>query len=137
MNRVHIHRIPRAIGRCRNRGNTRNMSNFQHKIYVVADAAGACKIGVSRDPATRLQSLSAGQRKRGKSGVLRLVYLQEIERDAFAVERAAQVALSAFYIEGEWFSVSVEDAIRAVQAAAVLVGVFKAKPTGRRRKGRS
>ncbi|MCJ2080159.1 GIY-YIG nuclease family protein [Methylobacterium sp. J-090] len=83
-------------------------------VYVIQAEGGPVKIGVAVDPAKRLRVL-----RTGTPFPLRLAHVEMIDASihAIAVERAAHTLLAAAHAHGEWFHVSVEDALTAVQAA--------------------
>lgn len=81
-------------------------------LYVLASAGGMCKIGMAKDPAERLRQLVTGHPHK-------LVLAQSFPVEphmAAHLERAAHIRLAAHRMQGEWFSVSREDAIAAVEA---------------------
>lgn len=82
-------------------------------VYVMKNELGLVKIGKSKNPLSRRRAL------RLASGLS-----VEIERvfefnNAHAVEQAAHILLAAHRRSGEWFDVSVEDAIEAVKQAEI------------------
>lgn len=81
-------------------------------LYVVQAQSGLVKIGIAKDPAARLEALQTGSPEH-----LALVHTHMPEDfPADAVERAAHDILRSMRRKGEWFEVSVEQAIDAIQA---------------------
>lgn len=86
-------------------------------VYVmVSDQLGITKIGIASDPEVRRRMLQDA------SGIkLRLVHASEQRVDARAVEAAAHKLLHEKRKTGEWFDVTLEDAVAAIQEAADAV----------------
>jgi hypothetical protein len=85
-------------------------------VYVVRQANGPCKVGMSDSPHKRIGSLRGGRSRLtiagkypGQSG------------DARLVERVAHQLLAGKHLGGEWFDVTDAQAIAAVQEAIRLV----------------
>ncbi|MGX7706288.1 GIY-YIG nuclease family protein [Methylobacterium sp. Gmos1] len=86
-------------------------------LYVIADGAGAHKVGLSTSPQKRLRQLQTASPKR-----LSLVRTsEEPEADAGAIEAYAHWLLREAQEDGEWFSVTEEAAWVAVVAATEAV----------------
>lgn len=82
-------------------------------VYVIGSAQGPQKIGVSDNLTSRVINLQAGKQAR-----LAVVFSQERPRgDARLIERAAHDLLAAKRAEGEWFNVTIDEAIEAVSLA--------------------
>ena len=96
------------------------------KIYVIKSDGGPVKIGISSDPDVRRQALESHGPNR-----LTLVHTRDVDVPG-AVERAAHRLLSDHRRKGEWFDVSVADAIAAIDAALIAGGsqllTFRADP---------
>lgn len=85
-------------------------------VYVIAaDAAGAVKIGFSKHPEKRLKQLQTGH-----SGELRLYYHHPLPvENVKLIERAIHDLNRHKRVKGEWFDMSVEDAILEVKHAVI------------------
>jgi hypothetical protein len=87
-------------------------------VYVIGASRGPKKIGVAANPDDRLRELAymlPGQKAR-------VAALYERPGDARFVEWVAQRLVAGKAVHGrEWFKVSEEEAIRAVEAAISLV----------------
>jgi DNA-binding XRE family transcriptional regulator len=80
-------------------------------VYVLKSDHGLVKVGISKNPEKRAKDL------RSHSGlVIDLAYARELE-NAGSVERAAHIILDAKRRNGEWFDVTVEEAISAIDLA--------------------
>lgn len=81
-------------------------------IYVIAyDEAGPVKIGYSADPSRRVRQLQTGQANK-----LVLYYSQDVSRDeARKIEKMIHETNGYLRGRGEWFNMSVEDAIVEVK----------------------
>lgn len=85
-------------------------------IYVIGDSSGgALKIGCSKNPAARLGTLQTGH-----AGQLSLAHSRSAD-NASTVERVAHVLLKEKRASGEWYYVSRDEAIAAIEAAVELV----------------
>jgi hypothetical protein len=85
-----------------------------HYLYVIAPAnheAGPCKLGISHDPSARLQQLQTGHPE------LLKVYHQEpaSAENVKILERLLHRDINYLRQRGEWFKLSVEDAITHVR----------------------
>lgn len=80
-------------------------------IYAIKSEAGPIKIGVSKNPKRRLESLILCQPFEAK-----LIHVEAVN-DAHAVEAAAHELLRSFRRRGEWFDVSIEQAVAAIEEA--------------------
>jgi hypothetical protein len=84
------------------------------KLYIIgASAAGPLKIGIGRDPSRRLRELQTGNPKR-----LRVLYARTSLSNAASAESLTHQRLRALRILGEWFDVSLPEAISAIEAVA-------------------
>ncbi len=85
-------------------------------IYVMESEIGLIKLGIANDPASRLKTIQ------GATGIrLALAHATEARRDARAVEAAAHKLLAEKRKTGEWFDVSPDEAIRAIEDATALI----------------
>lgn len=85
----------------------------QAYVYVIGAPDGPQKVGVAADVNSRRAMLQTGN-------PVGLVVAHKVEvsrQDAFFVERYAHDLLSGDRVRGEWFDVSPEEAIDAVNAA--------------------
>lgn len=80
-------------------------------VYVMQSASGLVKIGVSKNVSARLKSLQAS------SGLeIKLITTFGPLSKAIALERAAHVLLADKRELGEWFSVTADEAVKAVSS---------------------
>jgi hypothetical protein len=87
------------------------MSAAASNVYVFKSDHGLVKIGKSGNPEKRLKYVQCA------SGLaLNLAHVREL-KNAAAVEHAAHVLLRDKRRCGEWFDVSIEDAIKAIDQA--------------------
>jgi predicted GIY-YIG superfamily endonuclease len=86
-------------------------------IYVIAsNPNGPVKIGRSADPPKRLKQLQTGHAQ-----PLSIHYQQEISGDEVnLMERAVHKTIRHKRLKGEWFSITVEEAIFEVKHAVIL-----------------
>jgi hypothetical protein len=75
------------------------------RVYVIEDAAGWCKIGLSRDPEGRLRALQTGNPR-----PLRLAYVTQpfTRDDAALLEYVAHLGFAKHRVNGEWFACRAE-----------------------------
>ncbi len=93
-----------------------------NNVYVFKSDHGLVKIGKSKNPEKRLKGIQAA------SGlIIDLAHVREIE-NASVVERAAHILLWDKRRNGEWFDVSVEDAIKAIDRAIHELAKIEPKP---------
>jgi hypothetical protein len=85
-------------------------------LYVIGSDTGPQKIGVSANVARRLAVLQTHS-----PHALTAHHQAQPASDARLVERVAHALLAAKRLRGEWFDVSVEDAIAAIDQAIALV----------------
>ena len=85
-------------------------------LYVIGGETGPLKIGISGDVAQRVATLQYDV-----SPTLRAHHQVRPTGDARLVERVAHQLLAAKRLRGEWFDVSIEEAIAAVEQAIALV----------------
>lgn len=89
--------------------------NALTSIYVIGPEAGPFKIGYSASPTARLSSLQTGTTE-----YLRLHYQQECETEkAKVIEKLIHRQLAHKRIRGEWFAVTLDEAISEVQFAFI------------------
>lgn len=84
-------------------------------MYVYAMACsdqGPTKIGKATDPEKRLRALKTGNHE------LRLHHAELVVYGAESVERTVHLALRAKHLDGEWFSISPQEAREAIKGAA-------------------
>lgn len=85
-------------------------------VYVIAsDPAGPVKIGFSKHPEKRLAQLQTGH-----SETLRLYYFHAMPAECVKLmEKAVHATNRHRKVKGEWFKLSVEDAILEVRHAVI------------------
>ena len=84
------------------------MSAIANNVYVLTSDHGLIKVGISKNPEKRVKDIRAA------SGlVIDLAHVRELE-NASAVEHAAHIVLDAKRRCGEWFDVTVDEAITAI-----------------------
>lgn len=84
------------------------------KVYLIEDPAnGLVKIGVSDTPHRRFGYLQSAQQERL---YLRHEHDAGSRAEAFRIERAAHAALASRRVKGEWFAISLDDAMAALKA---------------------
>lgn len=89
------------------------MESYIYVIAVLED--GPVKIGFSKSPDKRLRQLQTGQ-----ADVLRLFHSEPIELDkVHLMEQVVHRENRHRKIKGEWFNMSVEDAILEVRHAMI------------------
>jgi hypothetical protein len=99
-------------------------------VYVIGPREGPLKIGYAADPRSRLSNLQVGQ-----AVELMIHYEEETEASrAKVIEKLIHRQLGHKRIRGEWFDVSVDDAIAEVKYAFIrwdgeenLAALFKRK----------
>ena len=84
-------------------------------VYVIAQERGPVKVGISDKPMFRLRSLQTGHASR-----LDLKHSREAD-NAKLVERLAHHALREKRLSGEWFDVTVDEAIAAIESAVIAM----------------
>ena len=82
------------------------------RVYVIQSETGAVKIGRSEDPDGRLRAIQAAH-----PAALKLCHSSAVREDCSLVESTAHRLLANKRKIGEWFDVSVDDAIAAVAKA--------------------
>lgn len=91
------------------------MSNSRTSIYVIGPKGGPYKIGFSANPTARLSSLQTGT-----TDYLILHYKEETDTEiAKVIEKLIHRQLAHKRIRGEWFDVSLEEAIGEVRFAFI------------------
>lgn len=90
----------------------------QSYLYVIGSEDGPKKIGMSGNPDSRLAALQTASPVRLEGEFLGSVDLSA----ARSIEARAHKILSASRMSGEWFDVSLDDAVNAVFAAADDLG---------------
>ena len=84
-------------------------------IYVIGDNASPYKIGFTKDPNKRLKSLQTGNPSK-----LNMLYKQEInESETKFIEKQIHNVLKRKQVSGEWFDITLEDAILEVKYAVM------------------
>ena len=84
-------------------------------LYVIGADTGPLKVGRSKRPRMRLQSIATGSDRR-----LRLLYEAEIADDLDAeAEALAHMALREHWTSGEWFNVTLDVARCAIDDAVL------------------
>lgn len=85
-------------------------------VYVIAsDPAGPVKIGFSKHPEKRVTQLQTGH-----SETLRLYYYHSLPAESVKLmEKAVHATNRHRKVKGEWFNLSVEDAILEVRHAVI------------------
>lgn len=84
-------------------------------IYVIGPAEGPFKIGYSANPNARLSSLQTG-----RTDKLILHYSEETETDkAKVIEKLIHQTIAHKRIRGEWFDVTLDEAIGEVRHALI------------------
>lgn len=82
-------------------------------IYVVGPAGGPNKVGLTADPQKRLRTLQTGHYLS-----LSVHHSEKVPwSDAALIERLAHDLLKSAHLRGEWFDISVADAISAINQA--------------------
>ena len=102
----------------------------QSFIYIIGPATGPFKIGYTADPASRLVNLQVGHSEK-----LIIHHLREIDSDrVWVMEQLIQRGIRYKKIRGEWFDITLDDAIMEVNDAFMkwedepnLVTRFKGK----------
>jgi hypothetical protein len=88
-------------------------------VYAIQTEGGSrpVKIGISRDPSSRLRGLSGAQ----PFGIA-IVHTSEV-KDGLArtIERAAHAILKEKRLSGEWFDVTPEEAVSAIGEAIAAI----------------
>jgi predicted GIY-YIG superfamily endonuclease len=86
---------------------------WKHSVYVIGSGGGPVKIGYARNVNKRLQSLQIGSHEQ-------LYVLETIDRlthkEALAIERAVHKELADKRVRGEWFDVSLDEAMKAIHS---------------------
>lgn len=102
-------------------------------VYVASGRGGLVKVGFSTNAEQRMITLASQERTS-----VRLEHAEFVPENARLVERVAHVLLREKRERGEWFDVSVDDAVEAVREAvhAVEEGrgesiIAGARPPGR------
>lgn len=79
-------------------------------IYVIQSEGGPCKVGISVTPRSRVAQMQTGHPWKLKICQLFRVKINE----AYAVERQAHAAMKRKALLGEWFDVTVTEAVDAL-----------------------
>jgi DNA-binding XRE family transcriptional regulator len=80
------------------------------QVYVAAPVAGPVKIGISRNPAHRIRGFMSPE-------AITLQFASAARLDAKAIETLAHGLLADRRLNGEWFDVSIDQAIETVEQA--------------------
>jgi len=91
-------------------------------VYVL-EGEQKVKIGRSKNPEHRAKILAASHH-----GALRLVYSTNVRHDASFVEAQAHKSLGSDRAGGEWFNVSTDDAIGAIEGAIEVANCAGCRP---------
>ena len=91
------------------------MARSARSLYVIGAEDGPLKIGISTDVGGRLAALQS------HSPHALVAHHQAQPGDARLVERVAHQLLAAKRVRGEWFDVSIDDAVAAINQAIALV----------------
>jgi len=84
-------------------------------IYVIGDTTSPYKIGFTKDPDNRLRTLQTGNPKK-----LQIHYKEMIgENEVKYIEKQIHKELKRKQVSGEWFNVSLDDAISEVKYAVM------------------
>ena len=81
-------------------------------VYVIGTGLGPVKIGIAADVTARLRKLQTGHPEKLH------VLFQAPSPDAAEIEYVSHRLLAGARLSGEWFSVTVEQAIWAIRTAA-------------------
>lgn len=81
-------------------------------IYVMGTNDGPKKIGIAENPKKRLSAI-----RTHNAFHVDILHSRELGEDAWKVEGHAHRLLGSHHIRGEWFSVTVDDAVAAIAAA--------------------
>ena len=94
------------------------------RIFVIQDDDGAIKVGHSTDPNRRVHQLERAS--------LKIVHVSDVYVEAERVERAAHRLLAwagkRISPKGDWFSASLEEAIAAINKAALIADGLEPMP---------
>lgn len=81
-------------------------------VYVMRSASGPIKIGRSAIPHERLKTIQSSN-----AAAIELCHISEERADAASIENVAHRLLETKRLAGEWFDVSVYEAVAAIEAA--------------------
>lgn len=100
-------------------------------VYAISSEDGITKIGKASSPTRRVASLNTGSPVK-----LTLKYESPAMDAADLVEKLAHQLLAEKRLNGEWFSVSTEEAISAISAAIAMVerGILPTPPNPKKSK---
>lgn len=94
------------------------------KIYVMGEPSnGIMKVGITYDTAQRLRNI-----RYSYPANVELLWEQEVGKIARSVEAAAHRTLAERRIIGEWFRVTLDEAILAIECAISQCAQRPAKP---------
>jgi len=86
-----------------------------HWIYIIGDTESPYKIGFTKDPEKRLSTLQTGNPKK-----LTIHYKEQInENEVKFIEKQIHKELKRKKISGEWFDISLDDAIAEIKYAVI------------------
>jgi hypothetical protein len=85
-------------------------------VYVIGPQDGLYKIGISRDPQLRLSEI---KRVQGPMPSIHALYERNSDGEARSIERAAHHTLRPLRVWGEWFSVTPDQAMKAIEKAII------------------
>jgi predicted GIY-YIG superfamily endonuclease len=84
---------------------------MEHYIYVIASKQTPVKIGITHDCEQRLKSLQTGH-----SDKLQIFHQESVDKDkARILEHIIHKNLKLKRSHGEWFNITVEEAIKEIQ----------------------
>lgn len=90
-------------------------NNNQTSIYIIGPEGGPYKIGYAADPKARLVNLQVGQ-----AVDIKLHYQEQTESDkAKVIEKLIHRQLAHKRVRGEWFNVTLDEAIGEVRYAFI------------------
>jgi hypothetical protein len=99
-------------------------------IYIISNERGPIKIGISNNPQARLIGL-----RTGSADALTLTHIFKPSGSAKKLEKQVHMMLAKAHISGEWFNATVDDAVIAVERAAIAasqtITPVGLRPTGK------
>lgn len=98
------------------------MPKYEKAHVYILEGDGRIKLGMSGDPEKRMYSIQLNTVDN-----LKLVFKTEATEDYLLIERIAHKKLKKFKVKGEWYKVSVQDAINAVNLAIEQIKDNKAE----------
>jgi len=98
------------------RRNREHLSNQEHTVYAISDGRYV-KIGVSRDPYSRIREMQTGH---PNQLTLRWSTKTDCRRAAYSLERRLHNRLRRHKVRGEWFEMEVLEVLRERYPRCVL-----------------